>query len=79
MTRNLHLEIMGVISEVLSVSTEDLRKRLDVKDDELDRVLEEMEREGLLMRTHDSVRNEDFFAPTSKGILQSRRAYKHAF
>lgn len=79
MEQDLEKGVMRILSVELSSSFDNLRERLGVDEDNLKAALKKLITGGFVLRSKDPVRDQDYYAPTGRGILMARRETKSAF
>jgi DNA-binding MarR family transcriptional regulator len=70
--------VMRTLSSRLSASVSDLSKELRVTVEQLEPVLETLERDDMIHRASDSVTGEVLVSPTSRGLVRVRKATNFA-
>jgi len=70
--------VMRTLSSRLSASVSDLSKELRVTVEELQPILESLERDDMIHRVSDSVTGEVLVSPTSRGLVRVRKATNFA-
>jgi DNA-binding MarR family transcriptional regulator len=75
---DLGAAVMRTLSSRLSASVSDLSKELRVTDEQLQSVLDNLERDDMIHRVSDSVTGEVLVSPTSRGLVRVRKATNFA-
>jgi len=75
----LELRILTYLTDRLSAGVRELVEASGQDEAVVKPALKEMEREQLIHRVTDSVRGEDLFSPTARGILKVRHSMKSAY
>lgn len=79
MQDELRSQVMTLLSEVLSATSPELAERLGAPEPDVAAELQKLVNQGYVISSNDTVAGRLLFAPSSRGIIESRRAKRSAF